>query len=191
MKLKNLVLKNRSVRRFEQDQNITLETLRDLIALARLAPTAANRQPLKYILSNNPGKNAAIFNCLAWAGYLKDWSGPQEGERPAAYIIICGDSRITTTFGCDHGIAAQTIMLGAVEKGYAGCMIGSIQKDRLRRELNIPEELEILLILALGVPKETVVIDRLNNSGSIEYWRDERQIHHVPKRDLDDLILKL
>ncbi|RPJ42442.1 MAG: nitroreductase family protein, partial [Chloroflexi bacterium] len=145
--------------------------------------------PLKYYLSCDPEKNARIFPTLAWAGYLKEWPGPQEGERPSAYIIILGDSTINKSFGCDHGIAAQSIMLGAAEKGLGGCMIGSVRRAELAAALNIPPQYEILLVLALGKPKEIVQIDPVGPDGSIKYWRDEKQVHHVPKRSLDELIL--
>jgi nitroreductase len=187
--LKELVTKSRTVRRFFQEMPVDMETLRELVDLARLSPSGSNLQPLKYYLSCEPEKNARIFPNLAWAGYLKDWPGPQEGERPAAYIIILGDSTINKTFGCDHGIAAQSIMLGAAEIGLGGCMIGSIKRAELAAALNIPPQYEILLVLALGQPKESVQVEPIGPDGSIRYWRDEQQVHHVPKRALDDLIL--
>jgi nitroreductase len=184
-----LVQGNRSYRRFHQESAVSLETLRGLVNLARLSASAANLQPLKYLLSGEPAKNAAIFSTLAWAGYLKDWPGPAEGERPAAYILILGDTAISKNFGCDHGIAAQTILLGAREQGLGGCMLGSIQRDRLRELLKIPEKLDILLVLALGRPKETVVLEEVAEGGSIKYWRDAQGVHHVPKRRLEEIIL--
>ena len=125
----------------------------------------------------------------AWAGYLKDWDGPAEGERPAAYIVILGDKDISPSFGCDHGIAAQSILLGATERGLGGCMIGSVKKQGLREALEIPPGYEILLVIALGKPKETVVIEAVGPDGDIKYWRDDEDVHHVPKRALDDMIL--
>ena len=157
--------------------------------LARLSASAANRQPLKYILSCDPKRNVLIFPHLAWAGYLKDWGGPQEGERPSAYIIILGDKEISRSFGCDHGIAAQSILLGAVERGLGGCIIGSIRREKLRQALQIPDRYEILLVLALGKPKEKVVIETLGPDGDIRYWRDKEGVHHVPKRSLDEIII--
>lgn len=186
----DIILRNRSYRRFYQDRIISLETLRDLIELARLSPSSANLQPLKYLLSNTPEKNSIIFSTLAWAGYFKDWPGPEEGERPSAYIVILGDTNITKDFSCNHGIAAQSILMGAVEKGYGGCIVASIQKQKLREVLKIPERYEILLVIALGIPKEKVVIEDVKN-GDIKYWRDEKGIHHVPKRSLLELILDL
>ncbi len=187
--IRNLVMQNRTRRRFYQEVTVEHETLRELVDLARLSASAANLQPLKYILSCEPQKNVLIFPNLGWAGYLKDWPGPCEGERPSAYIIILGDTQISKSFGCDHGIAAQSILLGATEKGLGGCMIGTVQRQKLREALDIPSRYEILLVLALGKPKEQIVIETLDAAGDIKYWRDSDGKHHVPKRELDDIIL--
>jgi len=187
--IRNLILKNRSYRRFHQEVDIKLETLKELVDLARLSASARNAQPLKYILSCTPQRNSLIFPHLAWPGYMKGWSGPCEGERPSAYIIILGDTEIRQSFGCDHGVAAQSIMLGATEKGLGGCIIASIEKEGLRKALEIPPQYEILLVLALGKPKETVVIETVGDSGDIKYSRDSKGVHHVPKRHLDDIII--
>jgi nitroreductase len=159
--IRDLIIKNRSVRRFYEAYHISMETLEELVDLARLSPSAGNLQPLKYILSNNPERNEQIFSCLSWAAYLKDWPGPEKGERPSAYIIIMGDRGITQSFHCDHGIAAQSILLGARAMGLAGCIIGSINRSRLREILSLPEQYEILLVIAIGKPKEEVVIEEV------------------------------
>jgi len=187
--IRDLIIKNRSYRRFHEEVDIKLDTLKELIDLARLSASARNAQPLKYILSCQPQKNSLIFQHLAWAGYLTDWEGPGEGERPSAYIIILGDTKISQFFGCDHGIAAQSILLGATEKGLGGCMIASIERQGLRQYLEIPPRYKILLVLALGKPKETVIIETIGPSGDTKYWRDSKGIHHVPKHALDDIIL--
>jgi len=187
--IRDLVLKNRSYRRFYQEIAVELETLRELVDLARLSASAANMQPLRYILSCDPQKNASIFAHLAWAAYLKDWPGPSEGERPSAYIIILEDTQISHPMRCDHGIAAQSILLGAAEKGLGGCIVGAVDKRGLHKALEIPDRYEILLVLALGKPRETVVIETVNPAGDIKYWRDSEGIHHVPKRPLDDIIV--
>jgi nitroreductase len=215
--IKDLITKSRSYRRFFQEVAIDRRILRELVELATAetagltpaftrgvapartgranptcdgsSPSAANLQPLKYILCCEPEKNALIFQHLAWAGYLKDWPGPADGERPSAYIIILGDTEITRSFGCDHGIAAQSILLGAAEKGLGGCIIGTVKREELRRALALPARYEILLILALGKPKETVVIEPVGTGGDIKYWRDNQSVHHVPKRSLDGIIL--
>ena len=189
--LKDLTRKTRSYRRFVEAHAVSRETLRELVELARLSASGANRQPLKYILAAEEAANAEIFATLGWAGYLADWDGPESGERPAAYIIILGDTEISANFGVDHGIAAQSIMLGATERGLGGCILASIKRDALRDALKIPDRYKILLALALGKPAEEVVIEPVGPDGDIKYWRDETGVHHVPKRALDDLILDL
>jgi nitroreductase len=184
-----LLLKNRSCRRFFQDVSIKSETLRELVELTRYCASGGNLQPLKYILSAEPGRNASIFHHLAWAGYLRDWAGPPEGERPTAYIIVLGDTTVTKHFGCDHGIAAQAILLGAVERGLGGCILASVKRSELRQALDIPTHLEILLVIALGTPRETIVLETVEPNGNIEYWRDSQHVHHVPKRSLDEIIV--
>jgi nitroreductase len=190
MNLKDLVFKTRSCRRFEESRRIDFKTLENLVDLARFSASGANRQPLKYLLYNSPEDCARVFHSLLWAAYLADWSGPEAGERPSAYIIILGDKEISEGFGVDHGIAAQSIMLGATEAGFGGCMIASVRRDILREEFKIPERFEILLVLALGKPVENVIIDDIKD-GDVKYWRDDKKNHHVPKRPLDELIIKL
>jgi len=187
--IRDLVVRNRSYRRFDEEFSIERATLESLVDLARLSPSAANLQPLRYILSCTPEKNARIFPHLAWAGYLRDWPGPAEGERPAAYIVILCDTDIGDAFGCDHGIAAQSILLGAVEQDLAGCMIGSIDRKALGAALDVPDRYKILLVVALGKPRETIVIEEAGPQGNVKYWRDETGVHHVPKRPLQELIV--
>jgi nitroreductase len=187
--ISELVEANRSCRRFYEDHQVGLKTLEELVDLARLSASGANLQPLKYILACQPDVNAEIFSCLAWAGYLKDWPGPEPGERPSGYIVILGDTTISKEFGVDHGIAGQSMLLGARDKGLAGCMLGSINRKDLRPILNIESHLKILLVLAIGKPKEEVVIETVGADGNIRYWRDAQAVHHVPKRALTDLII--
>jgi nitroreductase len=186
---KEMVLKNRSYRRFYEEVAISLETLRELVDLARLSASARNLQPLKYVLCCDRAMNAAVFTTLAWASYLTDWPGPVEGERPSAYIVVLGDTALTQSFGVDHGIAMQSILLGATERGLGGCMIGSIQRERLRAILQISEQHDILNVVALGKPKEIVALDPVGPDGSIKYWRDGAAVHHVPKRALEEIIV--
>ncbi len=187
--IRDLVLKNRSIRRFYEHEPVPMATLRELIDLARLSASAANRQPLKYILSNEPEKNALILPHLSWAGYLTDWDGPEKGERPSAYIVILADTEISAQYWCDHGIASQSILLGAVEREFGGCIFGAIDHDALRKDLKIPIQYEILLVIALGKPKEKVALETVGPDGDIKYWRDDNQVHHVPKRTLDEIII--
>jgi len=187
--LPDLVLKNRSYRRFDSGVPVAEELLTYLVGLARLCPSSRNQQALKFMIVNDPHSSSLVFRTLAWAGYIKDWGGPAEFERPTAYIIVLGDTRLGSKFDTDLGIAAQTILLGAVEKGFGGCMIASIKREELRINLAIPDHFEILLVLALGRPIETVVIEEMEG-GDIRYWREENQVHHVPKRSLEELLVK-
>ncbi len=186
--LKDLILKNRSYRRFDQSVPVPMELLREMVDAARLSGSARNMQPLRYMLFNAPDDCARIFPTLAWAGYLKDWPGPAEGERPAAYMVQLGDLELTNDWWCDDGIAAQSMLLTAVEEGFGGCIIGSVEREKLRTLLNIPQRYKIIQVLALGKPAEEVVIDGIAE-GDIKYWRDEKGVHHVPKRGLDELII--
>jgi nitroreductase len=189
--IENLIRKNRSCRRFYQNNAVNMQTLEGLVNLGRLSASAGNLQPLSYILSCNDKKNEEIFSCLTWAAYLKDWPGPEEGERPVAYIVVLLDTRIAKDPGCDHGIACQSIMLGAREKGLAGCMIGAVDREKLKQILDLTDQHKILLVVAIGKPKETVVIEPvLEPDKSIKYWRDEKGTHHVPKRNLQDVIVR-
>ena len=186
--IKDLVLKNRSYRRFYNDHKISKDELVELVDLARLSASGRNLQPLKYFLSADNSTNDKVFECLAWAGYLKDWDGPEKEEQPTAHIVICGDKSITENYMVDHGIASQSILLGAVEKGLGGCIFGSINRKKLVENINLPENLEVLLVIALGKPKEEIVIDEAKE-GDIKYWRDEQKVHHVPKRSIDEILL--
>ncbi len=186
--LHDWVLGNRSYRRFDGKTRVPSATLRHLVSLARLAPTGGNAQPLRFRMINRPADCAVVYPHLAWAGYLQDWAGPAENERPAAYIIILYDTRISKSAPMDAGIAAQTMMLGAVEAGIGGCMIGSIQREKLQTKLEFPGHLQIALILALGKPVETVKLARVKNN-DIRYWRDKHGVHYVPKRSVHELIV--
>jgi nitroreductase len=190
MTIAELVKKNRSYRRFDQRAAITAETLRELVDLARCSASAANRQPLKFILSASPESNAKIFQHLHWAGYLKEWGGPKEGERPTGYIIMLTDTEIAKEASMDVGIMAQSMLLGAVDRGLGGCMLGAVDRDNLRKTLAIPDNLAISLVVALGKPAEKVVLEKVGDDGDIKYYRDAQDVHHVPKRTLDDLIVR-
>jgi nitroreductase len=185
----DLVRRTRSVRRFHEDRAVDRQTLVELIDLARLSASGANKQPLKYILSCAESRNARIFACLGWAAYLTEWPGPREGERPAAYIVILGDAAIQTDCDRDLGIAAQSIMLGATAAGLGGCMLGSINRRELQRILGPLQGLELLLVIALGTPREEVAIETVGPDGGIRYWRDAEGVHHVPKRQLEEIIV--
>ncbi|NPV01154.1 MAG: nitroreductase family protein [Brevinematales bacterium] len=187
--LQDLLKKNRSYRRYDESYRLTKETLAGLVELTRYCSSAMNLQPLRYYLSADPATNQSIFENTAWARLLGPSGTPQEGERPSGYILILGDKRLTQNFWCDHGIAAQSILLGAVEIGLGGLIIGSVNREGLSQALGIPEYYEIMLCLAIGKPVEKVEIEDMPPDGSHKYWRDEQKVHHVPKRPLSELII--
>ena len=187
---KELVRKNRTYRRFYEEVPVEKETLLELIDLARTVPSTANSQALKFVLCYEKEIKEKVFSCLIWAGALPDWDGPKEGERPAAYIIVLCDQTLGKNKQIDDGIVSQTIMLGAVEKGLGGCIFGSVKRAELAEALGIDtSRYTIDLVLALGKPKEEVKIIPVKEDGSTKYYRDENQIHYVPKRSLEDLIV--
>ena len=188
MKIKELVTATRSYRRFKQDE-ISRDILLELFNLVRVSPAGGNMQTLRYMISCDADTNAKIFPATAWAGYLEDWDGPAEGERPTAYIVILHDKEAANAVGCDHGIAAQSIVLGACEMGIGACMIGSVERAELAAKLNIAERYRIMLIIALGIPAEKVVLEVVDESGDIKYFRDENDVHHVPKHTLEKIIV--
>ena len=188
MDFKTLVKKTRSVRRFYESTPVLEQDIIDLIDLARLAPSGRNLQSLKYFYSNTKTLNDKIFPTLSWAGYLENWSGPEEGERPAAYILVLKDNKIKGNDTIDHGFAAQNILLGANEKGWGTCVLKSFDEVELSKTLNIPGHLEILLAIALGKPAENAKLEKVEN-GDIKYWRDEKGVMRVPKRSLNEIIL--
>jgi nitroreductase len=189
MSILELLIKNRSYRLFDSTFHVSEEILLKLVDLTRYTPSASNLQPLKYFTSCETNLNNKIFKTLSWAGYLVDWPGPELEERPTGYIVILLDQKIKSQIDCDHGIVAQTILLGAAEMDLSGCIIASVKRDKLQEILNLPEHLKILLVIALGKGKEIIQIEPINQNGDIRYWRDEQQVHHVPKRALEDIII--
>ena len=190
MNVPELLKRNRSYRRFHEDQPLDEKTLVGLVELTRRCPSSGNRQPLRYMVVCSPEENARIFPHLRWAGALKNWSGPAEGERPTGYIVILGDARFPASHQVDSGIVAQSMLLGAVEQGLGGCMVGSIDREGLGKVLNISKQYAIVLVVALGKPKETVVLEDAKAPDDLDYWRDAQDVHHVPKRTLAELLVK-
>ena len=185
--LKDLVRKNRSYRRFYEDQPMPREVLIDLVDTARMTPSAANRQPIRYRVVTGQEGCAAVFATLGWAGYLKDWDGPEAGERPTGYIVLLGREGVNSAQ--DEGIIAQTMLLAAVERGYGGCMLGNVKREALAKALQLPEEYAVKLVVAFGKPREEIVLDDIHADGDIRYYREANQVHHVPKVVLEELLV--
>ena len=188
---KELVRKNRSYRRFDASKPVGEDVLTDIIDTARMTPSGANRQTVRFRLVYTKNECEGVFNTLKWAAYLSDWAGPEEQERPTAYIVLLNDKSLTKASTYDDGIIAQTITLATVEKGLGCCILQACKSQDLLLLLGIDsEKYEFSSVIAIGTPVETVVLEDLRN-GDVRYYRDEDQIHHVPKRTLDELILRL
>ncbi len=189
--IKNLLEHDRSVRRFDQNHPITHESLLDIVSLAGLCASGRNLQPLRYRIVETPEECARFFPLLKWAGYLTDWEGPKEGERPVAYLVQCLDTRLTQALLCDDGIQLQALTLGATALGLGGCIIKSFNMPEAKKVLGLPEYMKPLYVLALGYPVEKVVLEPTDGSldADIRYWRDAEGVHHVPKRPLSELII--
>ena len=189
-----LIKKTRSYRRFDESRRLTLDDLGQLIDLARLGGSARNQQSWQYMPVTDPGLCDLIFPHIGWAGYLSDWKGPGQGERPSSYILCLLNrswlkgSEKEAQF--DLGVATQNLLLGAMKKGIGGCRIGAFS-PRIADSFKIPDHLELSLIIALGYPAEKVVIADLRAVDDIKYWRDESDVHFVPKRALEDIIIHL
>ena len=186
--ISDLVFRARSYRRFRQRRRVERQTLVDLVNLAREAGSAGNRQPLRYMLFRGEEACERIFPCLKWAALLTDWFGPEDGERPAAYILVLANKADGGIPQCDAGIAMQTILLAAAERGLAGCMIGSLDRPKLVSACNVPAGMDLIYVVALGYAAETVVLEEAKD-GNINYYRDASEIHHVPKRPLNEVLL--
>lgn len=185
--LRDLILKNRSYRRFNNQIKLRPEQIETWIDLARFTASGRNMQPLKYAVVTHPLLCEKVFPLLGWAGYLNDWKGPEEQEQPVAYVMVLNDKTISENHYCDDGIAMQSILLAAVEDGFGGCIIGSVNKSKVARLLELPSHLELLWVIALGKPAEEVVIEPALDD--IRYWRDEEGTHHVPKRALTEVLI--
>ncbi|MBV5318687.1 MAG: nitroreductase family protein [Desulfobulbaceae bacterium] len=190
----DLVRRTRTVRRFQEERALEPALLRDLVELSRLGGSARNGQVLKYMVITDQALRQALFPLLGWAGYLPDWPGPAAGERPAAYVVCLLDKELLkgaeSEAHCDLGIATQNLLLGAAEQGVFGCRIGAFAPAVMHRLLQLEERFKVLLVVALGYPAESVVLEELGPDGDIRYWHDAQGVHHVPKRSFEDIILE-
>ncbi len=193
MTIGELIVRTRSVRRFREERRLPAETLRELVRLACLGGSARNAQPLRFMIVTDPELCSRIFPLLGWAGHLPDWQGPSAGERPAAYIVCLLDRERcagpVTEVHFDLGIATQNLLLAAADRGIFGCRIGAFPA-RLHGLLGLADRYRVLLVLALGYPAEQVVLEEVGPDGDVRYWRDADQVHHVPKRRLEDVLVE-
>ena len=175
----------RTIRKYMQ-KDVSKEVVTKCVDAARLSPSGLNRQPLKYIIVDNGELLKEVFNTLSWAAYLPDYQ-PSEEEMPRAYVVILLDKSIRQNYGHDAGIAAMSISMVAYDEGLGSCILGAVNREKLRKILNIPDGLDVVLVVALGYPAENPVVDKVKD-GDIKYWLDENEVLHVPKRDLEDIV---
>ncbi len=188
----DLVKKNRSYRGYNENRNVTKEELLELVDCARLCPSTANAQPLRYYLAWEEEETRRIQAHTNWAKALPKLKLPHKGMCPTAFIIILQDTAVDenlSKYQKDVGITAQTMLLAATEKGLGGCMIGSFGAGSLKTELNLPDNLAPLLVVAVGEPAETVELVEIGQGESTNYYRDEKDVHYVPKRRLEDIVV--
>jgi len=179
------ITSRRTIRKYAQKE-IPQEVLLKCVDAARLSPSGANRQPLKYIIVNDRDLIKEVFSTLKFAGYLPDYQ-PKEHEMPKAYIVMLLDKSIYENVGHDAGIAAMSISMVAYDAGLGSCILGAVNREKLKEILTIPDAFDIVLIVALGYPAESPVADKVKD-GDIKYWLDENRVLHVPKRSLDEIV---
>jgi nitroreductase len=186
MRLYELIISRRSIRQFKP-MPISRDILKEIVNAGRLAPSAANRQPLEFIIVDEESVRTKIFPCLKWAGYIAPEGNPKPGQEPRAYVVVLVNTKIREKgFEWDSGAAIENMILAAWEKAIGSCWIISVDKDRVSTVLNVPAEYKIDSVIAFGYPAETPVTEDLMDS--VEYWKDEQGCLHVPKRKLSDVI---
>lgn len=189
--LRQLMISDRTVRRFEEGRNVSVETLEKLVELTRYCPSGRNAQPLRYVIVSSSEEKEKVFPLLKWAGYFQDWDGPEKGERPAAYIIQCLDTKYGKDCLCDDGLQLEAITLGMRTLGLGGCIIKAFNAPKLAEILALDERYVPRYVLALGYPAEEVKIEEMSmdEDADFKYFRTPDGVHHVPKRPLEQLIL--
>lgn len=190
--LKDLLKQNRSYRGYDESRKISREELAEFVDCARYAPSSVNMQPFKYYLACDQETVAKVQPLTKWARALPQMTLPHPGHCPTAFIVICQDTNLNPAiqrFQKDVGIVAQTILLAAVEKGLGGCMIGNFNPEEIRQALGLADTLTPVLVVALGKPDETIVLTEVGTDGSTDYYRDESDVHYVPKRSLQDVLI--
>ena len=181
-----LIKSRRTIRKFEQTP-LNGERLAAYVEAARVAPSAANRQPLKYVVVHSPHMTEEVFPLLRWAGYLPDYA-PKEGEHPTAYIVICVDKDSSPNGAdLDVGAAAENMILAALADGVGSCWLGSVDRPKLAELLDIPSSLTISSVLALGYPKECPREVELETD--VKYYLEGDTLC-VPKRSLQEVLIK-
>lgn len=187
MKVYDAITSRRSVRRFQQKE-ISIDLLKKFVNAARIAPSAANLQPLEFFVVSDRSLRSKIFETLSWAAYIKPTWRPSEEERPVAYIIILAKNpKKNPWIARDASYAAENIMLTAESEKIGSCVMCKIDKEKIHEILGLPDEYAVDSVIALGYKLEHPVIEDIKDN-DVKYWRDENEVLHVPKRRLEDII---
>lgn len=191
--LRDLMISNRTVRRFQENRDVELKVLENLVELTRYCPSGRNAQPLKYVIVTSEAMRESIYPLLKWAGYFEDWGGPDRGERPAAYLVQCLDTEYGKDCLCDDGLQLEAITLGMHTLGLGGCIIKAFNAPALGKLLNLESRYAPRYVLAIGYPAEVVLLEDMSGSenADFKYFRTADGVHHVPKRPLSELILQV
>ena len=190
--LRRLIVEDRTVRRFKENEKVSADTLTRLVELTRYCHSGRNAQPLRYVAVNEADMREKIFPALKWAGYFADWNGPEPGERPAAYLIQCLDTHYGKDCLCDDGLQLEAICLGLKTLGLGGCIIKAFNAPLLSRILGLDARFMPRYVLAIGYPAEEVRIEDMSGSdeADFKYYRTPDGVHHVPKRPLSELLTR-
>lgn len=191
--LKELVEKNRSYRGYDSSHMVTREQLEDLVDHARITGSGMNMQPLRYFLTTDPEQVKRIVGLTGWAMMLKDVKLPHEGNNPTGFIIMCHDLEIKPNRDSAHfdiGISGQTMLLRAVEMGLGGCLIKKFKPDDIAQEINLDTtKLSPVMVVAVGKPREVIEIIETKSKSETQYYRDENDVHYLPKHSLQTVLL--
>ncbi len=186
MSFYNLILSRRSIRQFKPEP-VSREILEKLVNAARMAPSAANVQPLEYIVVDDKELKKRLFPCLKWAAYIAPEGSPRPGHEPAAYIVVLANTSLKEKgYEYDVGAAVENMILAAWEQRVGSCWIISVEREKVQEILKIPDQYKIDSVLTLGFPDEKPVVEEMKNS--VKYWKDEEGRLHVPKRGLKNII---
>ena len=183
--VKELIIKNRSVRRYDSSKRLDRSALSELVDSARVCSNAGNRQRIRYETVCGEEGLRAVRSALGFAAYLKDWGGPDASENPTGYIIMLADDDDANLF-IDMGIAAASMLLLATERGLGGCIFRSFNPEKIKEALGT-DKYTPRLVISLGVPSERVELTKVRDN-DVKYYR-ENDVHMVPKLSLDDVLV--
>ena len=189
MKLKELISRARTCRRFKGEHRLSSETLAELVDHARLSASARNHQVLRFITIADKDTCEAMNALVVMGGSLTPEQRATARQHPGGFIVIAGPEKMDDFALMDVGIAAQSINLAAGEAGLACCMIGAVKKNEAAALLDLPKGLQVRLVLALGEPDEVRRLVGRRSDGTLTYYRDENDEHCVPKISLDEAII--